>query len=84
MKRKFATLMLCLVMSLLMEAQQTTDSFFNYSDARIDTRILPAATQGTRFSNMDVNVDAPVGNGLLFLVVAGIVYTRLKMKEVVR
>lgn len=84
MKRKFATLMLCLIVSLSMEAQQSTDSFFNHSNTRLDTRILPVETQGTKFSNMNVNVDAPIGNGMFILVAAGFIYTMLKKKEETR
>lgn len=85
MKTKFATLVLCLVMSLSIEAQQKTDSFFySQAETRLDKRVLPVETQGTSFANMDVNVDVPVGNGMFLLLGISVVYVVFKMKEVLR
>lgn len=85
--KKVATLLLFVVVSCSVMAQQKSDSFFNYdtySESRIDTRVLPVETLGTSFSDMNVNVDAPIGNGLFILMCIGILYTFLKNKEVVR
>lgn len=85
--KKVATLLLFVVVSYSVMAQQKSDSFFNYdtySESRIDTRVLPVETLGTSFSDMNVNVDAPIGNGLFILMCIGILYTFLKNKEVVR
>ena len=87
MKTKVTALLLFVVMSLSVMAQQKTDSFFNYdtySESRLDTRVLPAETLGTSFTNMNVNVDAPVGNGLFILTCVGVFYVVLKKKEVVK
>lgn len=87
MKNKVTTLVLFVVLSSSGMAQQKSDSFFNYdtySETRLDTRVLPVETLGTSFSDMDVNVDAPVGNGLLVLMCVGVIYAMLKNKEVVR
>lgn len=85
--KKVTTLLLFVVMSFSLMAQQKTDSFFNYdtySESRLDTRVLPVETLGTSFSDMDVNVDAPIGNGLYILMCIGVLYAVLKNKEVVR
>ncbi len=87
MKNKVTTLVLFVVLSSSGMAQQKSDSFFNYdtySETRLDTRVLPVETLGTSFCDMDVNVDAPVGNGLLVLMCVGVIYAMLKNKEVVR
>ena len=87
MKNKVTTLVLFVVLSSSVMAQQKSDSFFNYdiySETRLDTRVLPVETLGTSFADMDVNVDAPVGNGLLILMCVGVIYAMLKNKEVVR
>ena len=87
MKKKVTTLILFVVMSSSVMAQQKSDSFFNYNtygETRIDTRVLPVETLGTSFADMNVNVDAPIGNGLLILICIGVVYAMLKNKEVVR
>ncbi len=85
--KKVATLLLFVVVSYSVMAQQKSDSFFNYdtySESRIDTRVLPVETLGTSFSDMNVNVDAPIGNGLYVLICVGALYALLKNKEVVR
>jgi hypothetical protein len=85
--KKVATLLLFVVVSCSVMAQQKSDSFFNYdtySESRIDTRVLPVETLGTSFSDMNVNVDAPIGNGMFILVAVGFIYTMLKKKEVTR
>lgn len=85
--KKVATLLLFVVVSCSVMAQQKSDSFFNYdtySESRIDTRVLPVETLGTSFSDMNVNVDAPIGNGMFILVAAGFIYRMLKKKEVTR
>ncbi len=83
MRTKIATLVLCLVMSFSISAQQRTDSFFNYRESRLDTRILPVETQGSSFADMNVYVDAPLGNGVFILLAIGLVYVFLKRKEIV-
>lgn len=85
--KKVTTLLLFVVMSFSSMAQQKTDSFFNYDaygESRLDKRILPAETLGTSFTDMNVLVDAPVGNGLFLLMCIGVLYAVLKNKEVVR
>ena len=85
--KKVATLLLFVVVSCSVMAQQKSDSFFNYdtySESRIDTRVLPVETLGTSFSDMNVNVDAPIGNGLYILTCVGALYAIFKNKEVVR
>lgn len=88
MKKKVTTLVLFVVMSSSVMAQQKSDSFFNYntySETRVDTRVLPVETLGTSFADMNVNVDAaPIGDGLLILMCIGVIYAMLKNKEVVR
>ena len=85
--KKVATLLLFVVVSYSVMAQQKSDSFFNYdtySESRIDTRVLPVETLGTSFSDMNVNVDAPIGNGLYILICVGALYAIFKNQEVVR
>ena len=85
--KKVATLLLFVVVSYSVMAQQKSDSFFNYdtySESRIDTRVLPVETLGTSFSDMNVNVDAPIGHGLYILICVGALYAIFKNKEVVR
>ena len=87
MKKKVTTLVLFVVLSSSVMAQQKSDSFFNYNtygETRIDTRVLPVETLGTSFADMNVNVDAPVGDGLFILMCIGVIYAMLKNKEVVR
>ena len=87
MKKKITTLVLFVVMSSSVMAQQKSDSFFNYStygETRLDMRVLPIETLGTSFADMNVNVDAPIGNGLFILMCIGVVYAMLKKKEVVK
>ena len=75
--KKVATLLLFVVVSYSVMAQQKSDSFFNYdtySESRIDTRVLPVETLGTSFSDMNVNVDAPIGNGLYILICVFVLY----------
>ena len=85
--KKVATLLLFVVVSYSVVAQQKSDSFFKYdtySESRLDTRVLPVETLGTSFSDMNVNVDAPIGNGLYVLICVGALYAIFKNKEVVR
>jgi hypothetical protein len=85
--KKVATLLLFVVVSCSVMAQQKSDSFFNYntySESRIDKRVLPVETLGTSFSDMNVYVDAPIGNGLYILICVGALYAIFKNKEVVR
>ncbi len=85
--KKVATLLLFVVVSFSVMAQQKSDSFFNYDtygESRIDKRVLPVETLGTSFSDMNVIVDAPVGNGLYILICVAALYAIYKNKEVVR
>ena len=87
MKKKVTTLVLFVVMSSSVMAQQKSDSFFNYNtygETRLDTRVLPVETLGTSFADMNVNVDAPIGNGVYILMCIGVIYAMLKKKEVVK
>ena len=87
MKKKITTLVLFVVMSSSVMAQQKSDSFFNYNtygETRIDMRDLPVETLGTSFSDMNIYVDAPIGNGLFILMCIGVVYAMFKNKEVVK
>lgn len=72
-------------MSIAIMAQQKSDGFFYYQNSReVDTRLVPTETQGTSFSNMNVQVNAPIGNGIFILLGASIIYIMIKMREIVR
>ncbi|MBQ8223617.1 MAG: hypothetical protein IJZ87_09820 [Bacteroidales bacterium] len=87
MKVKITTLVLCLMLSIFMTAQQKNDSFFNYSyenaGRAIYTDPVPIQTDmGMTFQNMNVN--APVGNGLIIMLGISIFYVIIKRKDLVR
>lgn len=87
MKMKITTLMLCLVSSIMMKAQQMTDGFF-YSNGYRATREIPIEMDELSFNSMKVSEQAPIGNGFFIMVVIAIIYVLVKVmiknKEVAR
>lgn len=82
MKTKITTLVLCMMLSMFMTAQQRNDSFFNYQNQErlIDETPVPFQTSDSHgFNNMHVN--APLGNGLFIIAMISIVYVLSKRKE---
>ena len=85
MRTKIATLVLCLVLSLTIMAQRKTDAFFNYQDDRADRcLIILADEEGLGLKNMEIVEHAPLGNGLLKLLVVSVFYSILKNREDVK
>ena len=84
---KITTLMLCLVSSIMMKAQQMTDGFFNSNGYRA-TREIPIEMDELSFNSMNVSERAPIGNGFFIMVVIAIIYVLVKVmikkKEVAR
>ena len=87
MKMKITTLMLCLVSSIMMKAQQMTDGFFNSNGYRA-TREIPIEMDELSFNSMNVSEQAPIGNGFFIMVAIAIIYVMIKAmiknKEVAR
>lgn len=87
MRKKITTLVLCMMLSMFITAQQRNDSFFNYSyengGRAVNTDPVPIQTDmGMTFQNMNVN--APIGNGLIIMLGMSIFYVTIKRKEFIR
>jgi len=81
MKTKITTFVLCMMLSMLITAQQKHDSFFNYQTHDRATDKTPVPTQssdGQGFNNMHVT---PIGNGLFISTLISMVYVLSKRKE---
>lgn len=86
MKKKIATLVLCVAFFMPMIAQQKTDSFFNYEGVSRAINKTPVPTYYVTevgIDNMNVNA-TPLNGGLLSLSLVSFVYLFLKRKEVVK
>lgn len=82
MKVKITTLVLCVMLSVCVSAQQKHDSFFDYKDYEraIDMTPVPFQTSdGHGFNDMHVN--APLGNGIFITVLISFAYILSKRKE---
>ena len=85
MRTKITTLVLCLVLSLTIMAQRKTDAFFNYQETRTDTDFISFVDDdGFGLKNMEIVEHAPLGNGLLILLVVSVFYSILKNREDVK
>lgn len=87
MRKKITTLVLCMMLSMFMTAQQRNDSFFNYSYENGSRAItgdpVPLQTDtGMTFKNMNVN--APIGDGLIIMLGISMFYVTIKRKDFVR
>lgn len=87
MRTKITTLVLCLLASIVVKAQQKTDGFFNSNDYRA-IREIPIEMDEMSFNSMNVSEQAPLGNGIIILASIAIIYVMFKMiiksKEVAR